>query len=289
MKRLLLCAFSAALLLALPVRSFADEPEPAGKPIRILAIGNSFSQDAVEQYLSELLMAAGYSPIVANCYVGGCTLKKHWNNENSEEEEKRCSNSYRKLVQGVKTKTDKVSIEYILRDEPWDYVIFQQGGGLYGILDSHYPYLDDFLAYLAQILPAGTYKTGYQMNWAFDASSTSSRFDYYDRDQMKMYEACRDVAFALQERSGLDIIIPTGTAVQNGRTSPLGDSFNRDWGHLELTYGRFTASCTWFEAITGIDVTANPYTPESLPPETAAICRLSAHNAVANPKQITSF
>ena len=289
MKSFSSCAFAVVMLLALPLLSFAgNDGCPCNKPIHILAIGNSFTQDAVEQYLSELLMEAGYDPIVANCYIGGCTLEKHWKNETGEDESKRCSNSYRKLVQGVKTTTENVSIEQILRDEPWDYVIFQQGAGLYGVVDSHYPYLDNFLTYIAGILVPG-YKAGYQMNWAFDASSTSSRFDYYDRDQMKMYEACRDAAFTLQERSHLDVIIPTGTAIQNGRTSSLGDHFNRDWGHLDYNHGRYTASCTWFEAITGINVTTLTYAPASLTPEVAAICRQAAHNAVQSPKQITSF
>ena len=302
MKSFLFRAFAVAMFLSLSFLSFAgsegcpccncpcaSNSNAAGKQIRVLAIGNSFSQDAVEQYLSELLMEAGYDPIVANCYIGGCTLKRHWENESSTDDAKRSSNSYRKLVRGVKTKTDKVSIEYILRDEPWDYVIFQQGAGLYGIVDSHYPYLDNFLTYVAGILTPG-YKTGYQMNWAFPADCTdTARFGRYDNDQMKMYVACRDAAFTLQERSRLDIIIPTGTAIQNGRTSSLGDTFNRDWGHLDYNHGRYTASCTWFEAITGINVTTLTYVPDSMTPEVASICRQAAHNAVQAPKQITSF
>ena len=43
-------------------------------PLRILAIGNSFSQDAVEQYLYELLKAEGIEAIIGNMYIGGCSL-----------------------------------------------------------------------------------------------------------------------------------------------------------------------------------------------------------------------
>ena len=123
-----------------------DESAPV-KSLRVLAIGNSFTQDATDQYLSELFMAAGYSIIVGNCYIGGCTLERHWNNESSTDENTRNSNTYYKYVQGVKTTTSKVSIATILQDEPWDYVILGQGAGLYGIVDSHYPYLDNFLTY----------------------------------------------------------------------------------------------------------------------------------------------
>ena len=44
------------------------------KVIKILAIGNSFSQDAVEQYLYELADAEGMPVINGNMYIGGCSL-----------------------------------------------------------------------------------------------------------------------------------------------------------------------------------------------------------------------
>ena len=39
--------------------------------VRVLAIGNSFSQDAVEQYLWELAQEAGVKMIIGNAYRGG--------------------------------------------------------------------------------------------------------------------------------------------------------------------------------------------------------------------------
>ena len=42
----------------------ATQSLTAGEPIRILAIGNSFSQDAVEQNLHELAAAEGIETIV---------------------------------------------------------------------------------------------------------------------------------------------------------------------------------------------------------------------------------
>lgn len=256
------------------------------KPVRILAIGNSFTVDAVEQYLYELFDAAGYEAVIGNIYIGGCTLEKHWKNESSEDPKLRNSNSYRKIVGGVRSVTKDVSIEYALRDEAWDYVIFQQGGGLYGRTESHYPYLDNFLDYVAGILKPGSYMTGYQQNWAFPKSCTAARFDFYDRDQEKMFRACLDCARELKRKSSLDIIIPTGTAIQNGRGSFLGDTFNRDWGHLSYTYGRYTASCTWFEKITGLDVRENPYRPSTIDEGTALICRAAAHDAVLMPRRV---
>ena len=41
-----------------------------GKDIRILAIGNSFSEDAIEQYLYELALEGGDNLIIGNAYRG---------------------------------------------------------------------------------------------------------------------------------------------------------------------------------------------------------------------------
>ena len=51
---------------------FAFLPSNA-KVIKVLAIGNSFSQDAVEQYLYELAAAQGDSLVIGNAYIGGCS------------------------------------------------------------------------------------------------------------------------------------------------------------------------------------------------------------------------
>ena len=55
-----------------------------------------------------------------------------------------------------------------------------------------------------------------------------------------------------------------GTAIQNARTSFVGDHMNRDGYHLDLKIGRYTAACTWFEKIFERNVVGNPYYPEAL-------------------------
>ena len=62
-------------------------------------------------------------------------------------------------------------------------------------------------------------------------------------------------------------------------TAVLGDTFNRDGYHLEVNYGRFTAACTWFEALTGKDATANPYKPSTVSDSQARVAKAAAHAA----------
>ena len=49
----------------------------SGKNLKVLAIGNSFSADAVEQYLWELAAEAGDTLIIGNAYIGGCNIDRH--------------------------------------------------------------------------------------------------------------------------------------------------------------------------------------------------------------------
>lgn len=112
MKRtLFFLLFSLLILLPLPA-----------KVIKVLAIGNSFSQDAVEQYLYELAAAQGDSLIIGNAYIGGCTIERHYNNLILS----KADYEYRKVVKGIRSNTKKVDLKRIIRDEQWDIISLQQ-------------------------------------------------------------------------------------------------------------------------------------------------------------------
>ena len=77
------CTPSAAENDKKPGNGEQTNPDPEEKPgqtlpetIKILAIGNSFSADAVEQELYGLFEAAGQKVIIGNLYIGGCPLEK---------------------------------------------------------------------------------------------------------------------------------------------------------------------------------------------------------------------
>src|SRR5690606_23808084 len=83
--------------------------------LRVLAIGNSFSQDAVEQYLHELAAAAGKPMVIGNLYIGGAPLSRHWTNVQGDS----AAYSYRKITaDGVKNTMEQTSIRTALHDEP---------------------------------------------------------------------------------------------------------------------------------------------------------------------------
>ncbi|MDR0572467.1 MAG: DUF4886 domain-containing protein [Tannerella sp.] len=99
--------------------------------------------------------------------------------------------------------------------------------------------------------------------WAYAENSTHDHFAKYDRDRMKMYRAIVDVAKQISEVESIDIIIPSGTAIQNGRTSYIGDNFTIDGFHLDYGIGRYTVACVWFEKLFDIDVRNNAYVKKS--------------------------
>ena len=113
------------------------------KLIKVLAIGNSFSVDAVEQHLYELAQAQGDSLVIGNAYIGGCSLDRHWNNVQTGKRDYQ----YRKVVGGTLTNRKNACIEEIVMDEPWDIVTLQQCSPTSG-LDTSYTHLYDLADYV---------------------------------------------------------------------------------------------------------------------------------------------
>ena len=252
--------------------------------VRILAIGNSFSQDAVEQYLYELFDADGQKVIIGNLYIGGCRLDTHYANMQSGEGKY----AYRKIVDGVKTETPNVSLLTGLEDEDWDYVSIQQASGSSGQYDTYVPYLPELLKYIQE--NAGNPTLMFHQTWAYASSSDHGEFPKYDSNQMTMYNAIMSAtSSAMRDNPSISVLIPSGTAIQNARTSYLGDSFNRDGYHLETTYGRYTAACTWYESISGNSVVGNSYAPDTVDETEKAVAQNAAHLAVLKPWEVTDM
>lgn len=249
--------------------------------LRILAIGNSFSQDAVEQYLYELFDAAGIEATIGNMYIGGCRLDTHWANVISDAE----AYEYRKVVDGKKTETKNVSLSTAIADEEWDIITFQQASGSSGEYYTYTPFLQNLIDWASEMSDADLW---FHQTWAYAQDSNHAEFPKYNSDQLTMYNAIMEcVEQAMNDHPQLKGVIPSGTAIQNARTSFLGDTFTRDGYHLETTYGRYTAACTWFEALTGKSVVGNSYAPASIDDQMKDIAQNAAHAAVISPFEVT--
>ena len=119
---------SASATLEEPMK----QPTSIPKSIKILAIGNSFSVDAVE-YLWDMLDAAGIEEIViGNLYIGGCSLDTHWTNMSGN----LGAYTFYYNDSGKWETQSKKSVLYALQLEEWDYITVQQASPESGKPDS---------------------------------------------------------------------------------------------------------------------------------------------------------
>ena len=212
---------------------------------RVLAMGNSFSED-VMRYLYPVAREAGFSDIrLGNLFIGGCSLEKH------------AANARANLpVYTYQTNTagdwhDRPASMAEALEEPWDLVTLQQVSGQSGQPSSYNEDLDYLIQYVRERMINPGSRLAWHMTWAEQAGSPHPGFAHYGCDQDVMYHA---IVGAVQSRiacnPAFDLVIPTGTAIQNLRTI-LGDTLTRDGFHLSDPVGRFTASMTWLRAISG--------------------------------------
>lgn len=253
------------------------------KQIKLLSIGNSFSYDAIEHYLSGLVEANGDTIIIGNMYIGGCSLEKHYHNAVNNYS----VYSYHKIVKGNRTETPSFNLIDAIKDEDWDYISLQQVSSLSGQYDTYFPYIDKLIEFVESHSTNPSMDVILHSTWAYASNSTHNGFKYYNNDQLTMYNAIIESSNRVAERTGIDIIIPAGTAIQNGRTSSLGDTFCKDGYHLEVNYGRYTASCAWYEKLFNKSVIGNSFVPHTVTPFQAKVAQYAAHYAVSNPDKIT--
>lgn len=280
MKKYKIVVICMCILLLLAGGVYAQQ-----KTVRILAIGNSFSQDAVEQYLHELAEAEGISTIIGNMFIGGCSLERHVKNAR----ENAPAYAYRKIgTDGKKREKGKMSLETVLADEDWDYVSLQQASPFSGMYETYEASLPELIEYVKARLPKKT-KLMLHQTWAYASTSRHSGFKNYNCNQLTMYQAIADAVKKAAKANKIKIVIPSGTAIQNARTSFIGDHLNRDGYHLDVKIGRYTAACTWFERIFKHNVVGNPYTPEGLDEARKAVAQKAAHAAVKHPYKVTDL
>ena len=280
MKQYKIVVICMCILLLLAGGAYAQQ-----KTVRILAIGNSFSQDAVEQYLHELAEAEGISTIIGNMFIGGCSLERHVKNARDNAP----AYAYRKIgTDGKKREKGKMSLEAVLADEDWDYVSLQQASPFSGMYETYEASLPELIEYVKARLPKKT-KLMLHQTWAYASTSKHSGFNNYNCNQLTMYQAIADAVKKAAKANKIKIVIPSGTAIQNARTSFIGDHLNRDGYHLDVKIGRYTAACTWFERIFKHNVVGNPYTPEGLDEARKAVAQKAAHAAVKHPYKVTDL
>lgn len=251
---------------------------------KVLVIGNSFSDDGVESYLYDMARSVGKPLVIGNLFRGGAPLDFHLKNALGNIK----IYSYRKTtIDGLKSNTDKTSILEALKDENWDYIVFQQASATSGDWATVEASLPQLFNYVYDNYPVSTVKYLYHQTWAYAQNAVTKNFENYNRDQNLMYEQIVNVSKKVPDLIPVYKVIPTGTAIQNGRTTYIGDNYTREGYHLDLAYGRFTAASTWFETIFG-GIKELKYSPNFLSDVDLDIAKESAYLAVQNPFSVSA-
>lgn len=264
--------------------SSAEFVAPDRKSISILAIGNSFSVDAME-YLYKILKQVGYENIsLGNLYIGGCTLETHAGNLRSKGNYTYYTNN--------SDKWNSVSQNSIaaMKSQKWDYVSIQQGSPVSGRPASYEPYLSEIIDSVKVLCPGA--KIMWHMTWAYQWNYTSTNFGNYGYNQDVMYS---DIVSSVKEkvlsRDDIAFVIPSGTAIQNLRTSTYGDNWNRDGFHMHYGRGRLATAMMWAKSITGCSLQNISYSPASYPvdSEQLAAIKQAVEAAYEKPFEVTPF
>lgn len=252
--------------------------------LRILAIGNSFSEDAIEQNLYELAKAGKKKIVIGNLYIGGAPLSLHVSNAKEDKPAYR----YRKInLDGRMSERANERLSTALVDEAWDYISFQQASPLSGDYDSYAKDLPLIYEYVTKHVKYPETKYILHQTWAYQNGSSHEGFVRYNRNQSAMYTAIVNTSQEVFNWGNFNVLVPSGTAIQNARSSYLGDKFTRDGYHLNLDYGRFVAACTWYEALFKENVVNNTFLPLKVTYIEGQIARATAHQAVESPYRVT--
>lgn len=222
--------------------TFKNNPFPVYKStLKVLAIGNSFTDDPTA-YLDDLVISSGIDRTklcLYVCVIGGSSLQTWSEKYNSNE-----TVEITRKVGLASVSTTSGTLKQIFSQD-WDIVVLNQLSSLainYGSLN---PHLKNIRSFIRHDCTNQKVCIAWQSVWSYYKDYT---------DSPKGIIGWSDLCSVTKEqinKDGVDIIIPTGTAIQNARGSSLNTAHDitRDGHHLAFGIGRYIAACTWFQTL----------------------------------------
>lgn len=273
-----------------------EEVLKAVKSLKILAIGNSFSNNAMT-YLPIIAKELGIEEIViGKLYRGSCTVERHWTDAQKGADYESFQVNTTFDANWTTYPTGQRSLIYALKLCDWDIITFQQASGTSGVASS-LTYLQDLIDFVDANKTNPNAKFYWHMTWAYSQFSTHGSFPTYNKDQMTMYNAIIDVTKNnIATNASFAGIIPAGTAVQNYRDNQINDStieskyITTDGYHLQ-TYSQLLVTLTWLRTLTGLsldDVTCTSHTNVKFVKDYQLVyIKKAAEAAYLNPYEVT--
>ncbi len=295
-------------LLCLGLAVFAAESsKPEVSHLKILTIGNSFSNSVINDLKNIVKETPGCAITVDRASLGGCTFSRHWELHLKSEKDP-SSKPYQK----------KYTLRDLLTRDKWDIVTIQQGSAKSWIPESFHPDADNLIKLIRTLAPQA--EIVIQQTWSYN--SASARLKGWKIDQNQMYDRLTENYLELARKYGLRMI-PVGYAVQLYRKD-LGkkliqldpakfDSFKKpekpknndvvanfswqkdpktgkDFLRFDPTHmnpaGRYLQACVWFAVLYGKDPETIKYVPAGMSKERAAYFRKLAKRAIEGFPQV---
>ncbi len=216
--------------------------------MKILAIGNSFSDDAT-RYLYAVARADGYPLQAANLYIGGCPLSLHHKNMLSGEP------AYTLGYNGHLTGFP-ISLQAALTNREWDVVTLQQASHESFNSATYTPYGKELADYIRHLCPSA--RLIVHQTWAYERDSERlHQIAGYDRPENMLADIVSAYA-RFAEIIHADGIIPSGemfaALLQNGL-----ERVHRDTFHASLGAGRYALALLWYRMLSGRSVIGNTF------------------------------
>ncbi len=205
--------------------------------MKILTIGNSFSQDATA-YMERIALSDIY---VRNLFIPGCDLKMHCDNIITNEKAYEYQKNGKKLCM--------ISLEKALKKEQWNVITIQQVSHLSGILNSYFPYISELINYIKQNVP--NTKIMLHKTWPYAHGCQHSYFSDYNNNTKTMYDSINRTVKIISAQFNIPVI-KTGDCIYNSYTECLfnpdyeGISLFRDGFHLSIPHGRYLAALCFY-------------------------------------------
>jgi len=309
-------ALTTALLLLAAAASPAGNAPAAGtnatarKTVRLLAIGNSFSQNATE-YLRQVVESQGNTLVLGQAAIGGCPLEKHWNLAQKHEANPDDPEGKPYTGRRADGHDGKMSLKELLQAQAWDVVTIQQQSWDSRDLGTYRPYAGQLSAYIRQHAPQS--KLWVHETWAYRSDHPLLKKGRMTPEQM--YQSLHDAYATIAGEVHAEGIMPVGTAFQNARDDPRWKpDIQKDVDPKALKYpelprqvhalcagwrwdtkgqpptlgfdgkhctpaGKYLAALVWYEVFFG-DLHGEVFVPKDLPRADAALLREIAHKTV---------
>ena len=214
--------------------------------MKILSIGNSFSEDA-QRYLTALGHSMGLEIKCVNLCIGGCTLVRHYNNMQSGAADYLVQECGSNVREGAR-------LEEILLSDSFDVITLQEASVRSVEYRNFQPYLSELAQYIRKKCP--TAKIALHETWGYE-SFTDRIKNLGFSEHAEMFSAIERAYIMAAEDIKADYLIPSGKVMATLYESGL--KIHRDGFHASRGVGRYAIALTWLKTLMGVSVVGNSF------------------------------